>query len=163
MIASRSQNQLQSSLAPLGDLLKALMFLSNLNRFNSSPLLPFQGFNQRKGSSRVWKEKGLQVILSFSSLSSCICYCITCVFCFYFESVQFLYFTLFNMFLFFFFLSFVYFFFNIKKIEKLEKYKNNVCFVYIGTYVSWMAIETKFSELCIFYSLDEHLYAQLRK
>ena len=67
------------------------------------------------------------------------------------------------MFLFFFFLSFFYFFFNIKKIEKLEKYKNNVCFVYIGTYVSWMAIETKFSELCIFYSLDEHLYAQLSK
>ena len=28
MIASRSQNQFQSSLAPLGDLLKALMFLS---------------------------------------------------------------------------------------------------------------------------------------
>ena len=26
-----------------------------------------------------------------------------------------------------------------------------------------MAIETKFSKLCIFYSLDEHLYAQLNK
>ena len=38
MIASGSQNQLQSSLAPLGDLLKALMFLSNLNGFNSSPI-----------------------------------------------------------------------------------------------------------------------------
>ena len=37
MIASGSQNQLQSFLAPLGDLLKALMFLSNLNGFNSSP------------------------------------------------------------------------------------------------------------------------------
>ena len=57
MIASGSQNQLQSSLAPLGDLLKALMFLSNLNGFNSSPSLPIQGFNQRKSSSRVWKEK----------------------------------------------------------------------------------------------------------
>ena len=45
MIASRSQNQLQSSLAHLGDLLKALMFLSNLNRFNSSPSPPVQGFN----------------------------------------------------------------------------------------------------------------------
>ena len=45
MIASRSQNQLQSSLAPLGDLLKALMFLSNLNDFNSSPSLLVQGFN----------------------------------------------------------------------------------------------------------------------
>ena len=40
MIASRSQNQLQSSLAPLNDLLKALMFLSNLNGFNSSPSPP---------------------------------------------------------------------------------------------------------------------------
>ena len=62
--------------------------------------------------------------------------------------------------------SFVYFIFNInikKKIEKSEKYKNSVCFVYIGTYVPWMAIETKFSKFCIFCSLDEHLYAQLSK
>ena len=57
MIASRSQNQLQSSLAPLGDLLKALMFLSNLNDFSSSPSPPVQGFNQKKGSSKVWKKK----------------------------------------------------------------------------------------------------------
>ena len=57
MIASGSQNQLQSSLAPPGDLLKALMFLSNLNGFNSSPSPPVQGFNQRKGSSKVWKKK----------------------------------------------------------------------------------------------------------
>ena len=33
MIASVNQNQLQSSLTPLRDLLKALMFLSNLNGF----------------------------------------------------------------------------------------------------------------------------------
>ena len=50
-----------------------------------------------------------------------------------------------------------------KKIEKSEKYKNSVCFVYIGTCVLWMAIETKFSKLCIFCSLNEHLYAQLSK
>ena len=42
MIASGNQNQLQSSLAPLGDLLKALMFLSNLNSFNSFPSPPVQ-------------------------------------------------------------------------------------------------------------------------
>ena len=36
-----------------------------------------------------------------------------------------------------------------KKIENSEKYKNSVCFVYIGTCVPWMAIETKFSKLCI--------------
>ena len=57
MIASGSQNQLQSSLAPLGDLLKAFMFLSNLNGFNFSPSPPVQGFNQRKGSSKVCKKK----------------------------------------------------------------------------------------------------------
>ena len=56
MIVSGSQNQLQSFLAPLGDLLKAFIFLSNLKDFNSSPSLPVSGFNQRKGSSRVWKE-----------------------------------------------------------------------------------------------------------
>ena len=58
MIASGSQNQLQSFLAPLGDLFKAVMFLSNLNGFNTSPSPPIQGFNKRKGSSKVWKEKG---------------------------------------------------------------------------------------------------------
>ena len=44
MIASGSQNQFQSSLAPLGDLLKTLMFLSNLNGFNSFPSPQVQGF-----------------------------------------------------------------------------------------------------------------------
>ena len=58
MIAFGSQNQLQSFLAPLGDLLKTLMLLSNLNGFNSSPSSSVQGFNRRKGSSRVWKKKG---------------------------------------------------------------------------------------------------------
>ena len=58
MIASGSHNQFQSSLAPLGDFLNALMFLSNLNGFNSPSSPPVQGFNQRKGSSKVWKEKG---------------------------------------------------------------------------------------------------------
>ena len=38
MIASGSQKQLQSSLAPLRDLLKVLMFVSNLNGFNYFPL-----------------------------------------------------------------------------------------------------------------------------
>ena len=61
--------------------------------------------------------------------------------------------------------GFDYFVFNItiKKMKKLEKYKNSVCYVYVGTCVPWMAIETKFSKLCIFCSLDKHLYAQLSK
>ena len=37
MILSENQNQFPSSFASLGELLKALMFLSNLNSFNSSP------------------------------------------------------------------------------------------------------------------------------
>ena len=36
-----------------------------------------------------------------------------------------------------------------------------MCFVYIGTCVPWMAIETKFSKLCISYNLDEYSHAQL--
>ena len=35
--------------------------------------------------------------------------------------------------------------------------------MYIGTYVPWMAIEIKFSKLCISCNLDEHLYTQLSK
>ena len=38
-----------------------------------------------------------------------------------------------------------------------------MCYVYISTYVPWMAIEIKFYKLCIFCGLDEHLYAQLSK
>ena len=57
MLSSGNQNQFPSSPAPLGDLLKALMFLLNLNSFNSSPSPPDQKFTQRKGSSKVWKEK----------------------------------------------------------------------------------------------------------
>ena len=57
MISSGNQNQLPSSFASLGNLLKAHLFPSNLNGFNSSPSLPDQGFAKRKGSSKVWKEK----------------------------------------------------------------------------------------------------------
>ena len=70
------------------------------------------------------------------------------------------------MFLFFCFQFLLYFVFHKNKktkFEKSEKYKNNVCYVYIGTCVPWMAIKTKFCKLCIFCSLDEHLNAQLTK
>ena len=60
MISSGNQNQFPSSFAPLGDLLKALIFLLNLNGFNSSPSSPNQGLVKRKGSSKVWKEKGFK-------------------------------------------------------------------------------------------------------
>ena len=58
MLSSRNQNQFPSSFAPLGDLLNALMSLSNLNDFNSSPSPSDQRFAQRKDFSKVWKEKG---------------------------------------------------------------------------------------------------------
>ena len=58
MISSGNQNQFPSFFVPLGDLLKALMFLLNLNSFNRSPSPLDQGFAKRKGSSKVWKEKG---------------------------------------------------------------------------------------------------------
>ena len=47
---------------------------------------------------------------------------------------------------------------------KNQKNTKTVC-VCVHWYlcVPWMAIETKFSKLCIFCSLDEHLYAQLSK
>ena len=48
-----NQNQFPSTLAPLGDLLKAFMILSNLNGFNSSPFPQDQRFMQKKGSSKV--------------------------------------------------------------------------------------------------------------
>ena len=68
------------------------------------------------------------------------------------------------MFFFVYFSVLFYFVFHIKKIEKSEKYKNNVCVcVCVCVCVLWMAIETKFSKLCIFCNLDEHLYAQLSK
>ena len=60
IIALGDQNQFSSSFAHLGDLLKTLMFLSNLNGFNSSLSPPNQGFARQKGSSKVWKEKGFK-------------------------------------------------------------------------------------------------------
>ena len=165
MIASGSRNQLQSSFAPLNDLLKVLMFLSNLNGFNSSLSPPVQGFNQRKGSSKVWKKKDSKWFYHFL-LSSCFCLLhYLCILLLFWVSLV-LCLTLFNMFLFVYFQFLFILFFDIKikkKIEKSEKYKNSVCYVYIGNYVPWMAIETKFSKFCISCSLDEHLYAQLSK
>ena len=65
--------------------------------------------------------------------------------------------ALFNMFLFVYFSILFYSVFHKKKIEK--KIQKQCVLVYIGTCVPWMTIETKSSKLCIFCSLDEHLYA----
>ena len=116
MIAFGSQNQLQSSLAPFGDPLKAFMFLSNLNGFNSSPSPPVQRFTQRKGSSRVWKKKGSKWFYHFPFYLLVFIY-ISCVFCFTFWVNLVLCFALFNIFLFGCF-SVLFILFFIKKIKK---------------------------------------------
>ena len=131
MIALGDQNQFPSSFAHLGDLLKALMFLSNLNGFYSSLSPPDQGFAKQKGSSKVWKEKGSKWFCRlFSLFPSCFCFCITCVFCFHIlsQSSFMHWFILFNMFLFdyplvFFLFCFSYKFFFLK----IQKNTKTIC------------------------------------
>ena len=140
------------------------MFLSNLNGFKSSPSPSVQGFNQMKGSSKVWKKKDSKWFYHLF-LSFCFCLLHYLSVLFFLKSSLVLCFALFNMFLFIFnFCLFCFWYKNkIKNWKNQKIYKNSVCFVYIGTCVPWMAIETKFSQLSILCSLDEHLYAQLSK
>ena len=133
------------------------------------PHLLFKVLVKGKVLPRCGRKRTLSDFITFFYLLVFTC-CITCVFCFHFWVSLVLYFVLFNMFLFvyfqffFFFCLFCFWYKNKNKNwKKSEKYKNSVCFVYIGTCVPWMAIETNFSKFCIFCSLDEHLYAQLSK
>ena len=140
MIAFENQNQHQSSLAPFGHLLKALMFLSNLNGFSPSP--PVQWFNQRKGSSRVWKEKGSKWFCHFYlSLLTFVCALLMCFAFKFWVSLVFML-WLFNMFLFGYFLVLLCFVFHIKikkNFEKSEKYKNSVCLcTLVLVYLGWL-------------------------
>ena len=118
MISSGNQNQFPSSFSPLGDLLKALMFLSNLNGFNSFPSSPDQGFVKWKGSSKMWKEKGFKWLSHFFSLSPFLVFEFALLMCFSFlfwVSLV-LCFALFNMFcLFIYFSVLLYFFFHKNK------------------------------------------------
>ena len=164
MIASGDQNQFPSSFAPLGDLLKALMFLLNLNSFNSSPSPSDQGFAKQKGSSKVWKKKCSKWFHRLFSLSpSYFCFALLVCFALLFWVSLVLCIALFNLFLFVFFSILVYFVFKQKKKKKTKKKQKQCVFVYISTCVPWLAIETKFAKLCIFCSLDEYLYAQISK
>ena len=137
MISSGNQNQFPFSFTPLGDLLKALMFLSNLNGFNSSPSPPVQGFNQRKCSSKVWKENGSKWFYHFL-LSLCVFFLHNlCVLLLFWVSLV-LCFALLNMFFFFFvYFQFYLFCFSYKKKSKNQKNTKIVClctlvFVYLG-------------------------------
>ena len=139
-----------------------MIFLRPLCSFRTWTFSILPHFHQFKGLikgndlPRCGRKRTLSDFITFFYLLVLVC-CITCVFCFYFWVSLVLCFVLFNMFLFVYFQFLV--FFLIKKIEKLEKYKNNVCSVDIGTCVPWMAIETKFSKLCIFCNSNEHFYA----
>ena len=160
MIASKNQNQFSSFFAPLGDLLKALMFLSNLNGFNSSPSPPVQEFAKQKGSSKVWKEKGFKWFYHFFSLLFLFLFALLVCFVFIFWVSLVLCFVLFNIFLFVF--SFCLFCFSYKKkIEKSEKIQKIVCVLCILILVchGW-PLKQSFLKFCIFCNLDVHLYAQ---
>ena len=61
MILSRNQNQFLSSFASLGDLFKALMFLSNLNGFNSPPAAGLRVYQMERFFQGV-EGKMIQVI-----------------------------------------------------------------------------------------------------
>ena len=142
MIASGDQNQLSSSFAPFRDLLKALMFLSNLDDFNSSPSPPDQGFAKWKGSSKVWKEKGSKWFCHFFCLlflflfSLLVCFAllfwvslVLCIALFFFTFV-------FVCFLFSFGLSC--FSYKNKNKNKNWKYKNSVCMcTLVLVYLGW--------------------------
>ena len=138
MIASGNHNQLQSSLAPLSDLLKALMFLSNLNGFSSSP--PVQRFNQRKGSSRVWKEKGSKWLCHFSLSFLIFVYALLMCFAFKFWVSLVFMLWLFNMFLFGSFSVFLCFVFILKKNWKIRKNTKIVCVLctLVLVYLKWL-------------------------
>ena len=141
MIAFRNQNQLQSSLTPLGDFLKTLMLLSNLNGFNSSLSPPVQGFNQRKGSSSVWKEKGSKWFCHFSlSLLVFVCALLMCFAFKFWVSLVFML-WLFNMLLFGYFSVLLCFVFHIKIKKKLKNQKNTKTMCVLCTlvlmYLGW--------------------------
>ena len=143
MIASGSQNQLQSSLTPLGDILKALIFISNLNGFNSSPSPLIQGFNQRKGSSKVWKKKDSKWFYHLL-LSSCFCLLhYLCVLFLFWVSLV-LCFALFNMFLFVYFQFLFYFVFDIKKLKNQKNTKTMCILCTLVLMYFWWPLKQNF-------------------
>ena len=124
------------------------------------PHRQFKDLIKEKGLPRYGRKRASSDSITFFSLFMFLFLHNLCVLISFLVGLV-LFFVLFNMILFVF--IFIYFVFQIIKNEKSEKYKNSVCFMYIGTCVPWMAIETKFSKLYISCSLDEHHYAQLSK
>ena len=143
-----NQNQLQLSLAPLRELLKVVILLSNFNGFNSPPYPFRQKFMQKKGSpfrSLVYKEKDSKWFLLFFDLLHGL-WCGLSQFSF---DALFVYFC------------FVLSFFLIKNWKNQKNTKTVFVCVYWYLYTldgHW----NKISQLCISCSIDEHLHAQLR-
>ena len=86
MIASGSQNQLQSSLVPLGDLLKALISFRTWTISILPPHHRFKGLIKGKVLLGCERKRTPSNSIIFFYLFVFLFY-ITCVFCFYFESV----------------------------------------------------------------------------
>ena len=126
-----NQNQLQLALAPFGELLKAVMLLSNLNGFNSPHYPSEQRSMQKKCSpsrSPNWKEKDSKWFLHFPDLmhgvscglSHSSFWCFVCLFVFLSS------------------LCYVFSFFKNKKGKILKKYQNNVCLcIPVLVYLGW--------------------------
>ena len=143
-----NQNQLQLSLASLGELLKVVMLLSNFNGFNSSPCPSEPRFMQKKGSpsrSPFWKEKDSKWFLLFSDLLHGSC-------CGLSQSSLML--CLFVC-LFFFFKVFF------KKKRKNKKNTKTVCVCIYWYLCTLDGLWNKVSQLRISCSLNEHLHAQI--
>ena len=126
-----------------------------------------KGLLNRKVLPRHGRKKAPSDLVTFS-LSPLLVfyYALLMCFAFLFWVSLVLWITFFNIFLFVYFSVLFYFAFHKNKIKiekKIRKIQKQCVFVYIGTCVPWMAIETKVFKLCIFCSLDEHLYAQLSK
>ena len=120
--------------SPFGDLLKTLMFLSNLNGFNSSPSPPDQGFAKWKCSSKVWKEKSSNWSSHFFLSPSNFLFALLVCFAFLFLSQFSFYDVLCLKFFVCLFSILLYFFFFKKKKEKTKKQKQCM-FMYIGSCV----------------------------
>ena len=133
------------------------------------PHLWIKGSCKGKVLPRCERKKAQSDLFTFSLfLPPPFWLCIACLFCFLVLSQSSFMLCVFSfMFLFGCFLVFVYFTFhkNKKNNKKLKNHKiqKQCVYVYIGTCVPWIAIETKFSKLCISCSLDEYLNAQPSK
>ena len=135
MILSGNHNQFPSSFATPIDILKAFMFLSNLNDFNSSPLPSDQGFAKSKGSSnRCGRKNALSDLVTFS-LSLSFCYALLMCFAFLFSSQSsFMLCFVLTCFCFFVF-SFTLFWFSLKKNWKKDQTIQKQCVFCVHWYL----------------------------